>query len=198
MKTALSNIKIPDSLVREVIDGKPFYYKGYQMVLAKKKNSEDIRGSSSLQAKLISLLLRYLFGNLDFKKYDILTNEAGLHLEKNDNVAGDIMIFDRALLTPEKFSVHYTDVPPKVAIEVDIEVDTTDLGETHYIFSKTQKLLSLGVEKVIWIFTNSKKIMIASHEDEEWHTMNWNKDLILFDEYKVNIQRFFDEEGIVI
>lgn len=198
MKTAISNIKIPDALVREVIDGKPFYYKGYQLVLAKKKNLTDIMGSSSLQAKLISLLLRYLFGNLDFKKYDILTNEAGLHLEKNNNLAGDIMIFDRAVLTPEKFSVHYTDVPPKIVIEVDIEVDTTDLGETHYIFSKTQKLLNFGVEKVIWIFTNSKKIMIASHENDEWLTINWNKDLNLFDEYVVNIQQFFDGEGIVI
>ncbi len=40
--------------------------------------------------------------------------------------------------------------------------------------------------------------MIASHEDNEWHTINCNKDLILFDEYVVNIQHFFDEEGIVI
>lgn len=34
--------KIPDSLVREIIDGKPFYYKGYKDVLRKKKTKEDI------------------------------------------------------------------------------------------------------------------------------------------------------------
>ncbi len=40
--------------------------------------------------------------------------------------------------------------------------------------------------------------MIASHENDEWLTINWNKDLNLFDEYVVNIQQFFDEEGILI
>lgn len=40
--------------------------------------------------------------------------------------------------------------------------------------------------------------MISNHENDEWHTINWNKELILFDEYVVNVQQFFDEEGIVI
>lgn len=38
----------------------------------------------------------------------------------------------------------------------NIEVDTTDLGETHYVFSKTQKLLNFGVKKVIWILPIQK------------------------------------------
>lgn len=37
---------IPESLIYEVIDGKPFYYEGYKDVLANKKTSEEIMGVS--------------------------------------------------------------------------------------------------------------------------------------------------------
>jgi hypothetical protein len=44
---------IPESLVYEMMDGKPIYYQGYQSVLNKKRKPEDIIGSSSLQAILV-------------------------------------------------------------------------------------------------------------------------------------------------
>ncbi|MCU0393273.1 MAG: hypothetical protein MUE81_19345, partial [Thermoflexibacter sp.] len=56
--------KIPTALIYEVIDGKPVYRKGYKDVLNKKKTSEEIRGSSSLQAILIGLITKFLFKNL--------------------------------------------------------------------------------------------------------------------------------------
>lgn len=52
--------KIPDSLVREWIDGKPFYYKGYKDVLNKNKSLEDIIGSSTLQALIVTYLVMLL------------------------------------------------------------------------------------------------------------------------------------------
>jgi hypothetical protein len=51
VSSALSNIanlppkktlRIPELLVREVIDGVPFFYKGYKSVLNKTKKIEDI------------------------------------------------------------------------------------------------------------------------------------------------------------
>ena len=38
-----------ESLVYEVLDGRPLYYRGYEDVLTGKKLPEDIIGSSSLQ-----------------------------------------------------------------------------------------------------------------------------------------------------
>lgn len=48
---------IPESLIYEIIDGKPFYYDGYKDVLANKKTSEEIMGASGLQ----SFIIQYLF-----------------------------------------------------------------------------------------------------------------------------------------
>jgi len=47
---------IPSVLIHEIINGKPLYRKGYREVLAKTKKIEDIIGSSSLQAFLITYL----------------------------------------------------------------------------------------------------------------------------------------------
>nr|WP_290928168.1 hypothetical protein [Haliscomenobacter sp.] len=63
------------------MDGQPIYYKGYQEVLTETKTLEEIIGSSSLQAYIITYLLQILFKHLDEKQYIIFTNEAGLHLD---------------------------------------------------------------------------------------------------------------------
>lgn len=86
---------IPSVLIHEIIDGKPLYRKGYREVLAKTKNVEDIMGSSSLQFFIIDYLLRILFKTVDSSLYIIATNEAGLHIDKRNNLSGDIVIFDR-------------------------------------------------------------------------------------------------------
>ena len=55
--------KIPEALVYETLDGKPFYYKGYREVLSKKKTLEEIMGCSTLQAELVSYYYRNVFYN---------------------------------------------------------------------------------------------------------------------------------------
>jgi len=51
---------IPKSLVREIIDGKPYYYKGYREVLAGNMNIEGVMGCSALQTYIISYNPRHL------------------------------------------------------------------------------------------------------------------------------------------
>lgn len=56
---------IPTSLIREIIDGKPYYYKGYREVLAGNINEEGVMGCSTLQAFIVTYLVRvycYLSG----------------------------------------------------------------------------------------------------------------------------------------
>jgi len=58
----------------------------------------------------------------------------------------------------------HTDVPPKITIKIDLEAEYEDLTELGYIYKKTQKLLNLGVEKVIWIITSVGKVTVSTQE----------------------------------
>ena len=144
---------IHESLIYEVIDGKPLYYEGYKDVLANKKTSEEIMGASGLQSFIIQYLLEVLYLKIGRKKYHFLTNEIGTHLDKNNNLSGDIYIYDKETLSPDKINTHYVEVAPKIAIEIDIRIDLSDEKDFGYVFTKTHKLLDFGVEKVLWIFT---------------------------------------------
>ena len=189
--------KIPDHLVREWIDGKPFYYKGYKDVLNKKKTLEDIMGSSALQAFIVSYLVM-LFGkkNLD-SKYHILSNEAGLHLDNKNNLAADILIYDPKVMTTEKISTLYANVPATVHIEVDITIELEDVKDYQYVEKKINKLHQFGTAKVIWVLTNIKKVMVAV-PNQPWQTYDWNNDIELLDGVTFNIGAYLKEKGVTL
>lgn len=163
--------KIPTSLIYEVIDGKPVYRKGYKDVLNKKKTLEEIMGSSSFQAILIGLINKFLNRNLS-DEYIIGGAEMGIHLHLKENMSMDIPIYETKKIAT--LTNYYTNIPPKILIEVDIEADTESFeNEMDYYFTKTQKLLDFGVEKVIWIFTGAQKTVI-SMPNKDWQTVNWD------------------------
>ncbi|MFN3488357.1 MAG: Uma2 family endonuclease [Emticicia sp.] len=186
--------KVPDYLIYEVMDGKPIYYKGYKDVLAETKTFAEIMGSSTLQSFIIAYLQRLLYKFLDDETYTILSSEAGIHLNKYNNLAGDILIFENSVLPIEAIGEHYATVPPRVAIEVDIAAEAPDLEVDSYIFNKTQKLLNFGVEKVIWITTKSKKVTVAT-KNEDWQVKDWNKDIEVFDGIIFNIGEYLRKKG---
>ena len=186
---------IPSVLIHEIIDGKPFYRKGYREVLAKTKNVEDIMGSSSLQAFLITYLTIWIGKQIDDREFTILTNEAGLHIDNRNNLSGDLMIFDNQTLGIQKINKKYADVPPKISIEVDMDIALEgELSEKAYIFIKTKKLLEFGAEKVIWFLTESKKVIIAT-ADAEWQTYHWNSDVEILDGITCNVGAYLKEKG---
>ncbi|WP_159468971.1 Uma2 family endonuclease [Dyadobacter sp. 3J3] len=187
--------EIPSVLIHEIIDGKPLYRKGYREVLAKTKNVDDIMGSSSLQAFLITYLTIWIGKQIDDGKYTILTNEAGLHIDTGNNLAGDLLIFDNHILKIEKINKKYADVPPKISIEVDIDIALEgELSENAYISLKTKKLLEFGAEKVIWFLTESKKVMIAT-ADANWQTYDWDTSIEILDGISCNVGEYLKEKG---
>ncbi len=159
--------EIPEDLVYEIIDGRKLYYKGYKDVLSKKKKIEDIIGGSGLQSFIIQYILEILYLKIGRKSYHFLTNEVGSHLSHKTNLSGDIHIFDKSSLPADKINVNYIDIPPKIAIEIDIRIDLSDEKDFFYTFTKTQKLLDFGVEKVIWIFSKMQKVIIATNLQEQ-------------------------------
>lgn len=187
--------KIPESLIYEVMDGEPLYYKGYMEVVSGKKTIEEIMGSSTLQSLLVEYVNRILFKGLDESLYRIFSSETGVHINHRTNMANDIAVYEKSVLTPDKINKKYADVPCKIAIEIDIKADLSKEKDYGYVQKKTQKLLDFGTEKVIWIFTETQKITVAT-ANENWQTMDWHKDVELLDGLTANIGKYLDREGI--
>lgn len=187
--------KVPDHLVREVIDGIPFYYKGYKNVLAGRQTFEEIMGSSGLQSILVGFIHLALAALLDRKKYWLFVSEPGSHLDHNNNLSSDVAVFDRAAVKPADITVHYLPFAPKIAIEVDVRVDTSEYPEHEYIYRKTSNLFRFGTEKVIWIFPRTQQVVIAAAADR-WTTVSWSEDIEVLDGATFNIAQYLAEEGI--
>lgn len=192
---AVQTPAIPARLVREVLDGKPLYYKGYRDVLAGRAKPEDIMGSSDLQSIVVATIFGCLWGHIDRKKYRLVTSEAGLHVDLRNNFSADIAIFDKATLPALKGK--YFDVPPKVMIEVDIRIDWEGPdNDVNYILKKSQALFDFGVERVLWVLTASRKVVIMQAGQDAIIT-DWNKDVLVLDDCKLNINNLLDEEEII-
>ncbi len=186
--------KIPGHFIYEIMDGKPLYRKGYKKALLNKDNFNEM-GSSSLQAEIISYLLKLIFTVFDPRKYRIHTNEPGQHINVGDNLSGDILIYDKLVLSAEKINTKYANVAASVQIEVDISADLEDLDDLQYITKKIDKLLNFGTQKIIWIFSASQRVIIAT-PGKAWITEQWDTDIEIMEGHAFNIGKYLKEEGI--
>ncbi len=186
---------VPDYLIYEIINGKPVYYKGYKQVLKKNKQATEIMGSSSLQWKIISFLLRIIFKNFPENAFEIATNEAGLHIDHRNNLAGDILIFKKEQIPASNIGVKYTAVPALVHIEVNVMADTEDSSDFDYLQTKIDKLLEFGTGKIIWVFSASKKVLVVTQE-KTWHWYGLSETVNLHEAIDFNIGNFLKAEGI--
>lgn len=166
---------VPKTLIYEVWDGKPVYYKGYKKVLSGETNFETVMGSSVLQTYIVSLVFGHLIKNLPGKEYFVGTNEPSLHLSNRNNLSNDIVVYHKSDYKVSLQSLEYATIPPLIALEVDIKADMENFGsETDYFQQKTDKLLAFGVQKVLWITTASQKIMVAA-DPKHWEIFTWDK-----------------------
>jgi len=186
---------ILDSLIYEVMDGKPIYYHGYKSVLNKTKKPEDIMGSSSLQAIIINYVLTALHKFLSDEDYWILTNEAGIHLDNKNNLAGDILIYKKSKLKAFEIDTQYVKKPADIAIEVDTKADLSIFTFQEYLKRKTTKLHQFGVDKIIWILTASRQVVVA-RPNEDWLLIDWNKDIEIIADVNFNIGSYLSKNGI--
>lgn len=168
-----NEVLIPDNLIFELLEGKSLYYADYQSVVNGDKTIDDIMGSSGVQSYFIAKIVEFLLFNLNRKEWQILYSELGLHISKNNNLSADIAIYDRKDL-PSILKTKYVNHPPKIVIEVDTKIDYSNITHHEYVFSKTNKLLEFGVEKVVWVFTSNEKVFIAE-ANEDWIIRDWTK-----------------------
>jgi Uma2 family endonuclease len=189
--------KVPTYLVKEILDNMPVFYKGYKAVLRKEKTVEDIMGASGLQIFIVRYLFRLLDRNLDENLFYVFTGEVGLHINKGNNLSGDVLVFERQTLTPDLIDTHYLNIPPLIDIEVDIEIDNSTFSDFDYIQRKTDNLLKFGTEKVIWILTKSQKIIVAE-PNKDWLMIDWQKDVEITNGITFNVPQYLKKEGVFI
>ena len=141
---------IPKELIYEMRNGKPIYYRDYDKVVSGEKTLEEVMGSSKLQWILIQIILKFLFSKIDFKKYQIATNEAGYQWTSKTWRNLDIPIFDKEILLKEGIDNKYAKNPPEIVIEIDTKADLRKYEGLFdlYMREKTQDLLDSGVKKL--------------------------------------------------
>ncbi|MCU0325412.1 MAG: Uma2 family endonuclease [Spirosomaceae bacterium] len=186
--------KVPSYLIYEIMDGKPLYYKDYRSVLKGTKTFEEIMGASSLQSLIIYYLNKVLYSFIEDEQFYIFSSESGVHINHRSNLANDIALYDPKLLTPDKISKKYADVPPTIVFEIDIDAELEDMTETGYIYNKTRKLLDFGTEKVLWVLTAAQVVIVATKERIE--TFDWNRDIEIMDGFSFNIGEYLKKKGV--
>jgi hypothetical protein len=192
--------KIPAYLIRETIDGIPFYYAGYQAVLSKKKSLEDIMADSGLQSIIKAYLMKLFAQHLDWGIFQPVSGEVGSHLDHRSNLALDVAVYENSVLTPEKINLKYIDVNPKVVIEIDVRVKLQDPTQNvfdQYILRKVKKLLDFGTERIIWVFTQSDTIIVAK-PGNTWEVFKLDQDVSILEDVVMNIGAYLKSKGIEI
>ena len=88
-------------------------------------------------------------------------------------------------------------IPSRVVIEVDITAEAKELSDNQgYVYKKIDKLLAFGVEKVIWFFSSSQKVMIAE-PNSAWLISDWSQTISLFGDYEFSLIQLIEKDGIL-
>ncbi len=180
--------EVPEHLIYEMYKGQPIYYKGYRDVLNGTKTFEQIIGDSSLQSWLKIKLGAYLLNLLEPLGYEVYGGEVGILYEKDNKRSADLAVYPAGY----KLDSHYIKISPEVAIEIDVQSDTQDLGgDMKYIKTKTNQYLSHGTKKVIWIFTNASAVM-ESTKQKKFQIDSWDKDVEVLEGISFNIAKMLE------
>lgn len=183
---------IPKALIYETIDGVHYYYKGYKNVIKNNLKAESVMGYGLFQWMLVNIITNYLNQNIS-KSFLALGGEGGFHLGLNNNLSLDVVVLERKDLDFSKIQNKYLDFSPKVVIEIDTKAEIANDMEDVYYYRKTQKMLDFGVSQVVWIFTNTKKIMVAE-TDKAWLTVNWSDEIEILS-VKIKLNELLKNEG---
>jgi hypothetical protein len=86
-----------------------------------------------------------------------------------------------------------------VVIEVDIKIDESEhfQDEEGYTYKKTEQLLKWGVERVIWVFSSSRRILVADNL-QKWEFVSWDLPITVIDDHEVNVWDLMLKNGFLV
>lgn len=193
-KRSTRHAALKKTLVYEIVDGQPIYYKGYREVLSGKKNQEEIMGDSSLQAWLKGRIYAMLLSQLQTQSYEVTVGEQGLRLGKKHRRDADIAVFRRENFT---LSPRYAQLPPDAVVEIDVDADTENATEMEYVLRKVADYFAFGLQKVVWVFTLERRILVFA-PDQPPVTLSWNQDVAVVAGATFNIAKLLEASGLTI
>jgi hypothetical protein len=195
-KRGTPKLVVPDYLVREIIDGDRWFYKGYQAVLSGSKTLEEIVGCNAYQSITLGYIVTQLSKHLEEAPYWVMSNGIGNELSEENILIYDIAVFAKENLPPKQIGAYYANVPPKLVIEVDVKIETESKtpGDIAWLL-KTKKLHEFGVEKVFWFFTTSQQVVVAPR-NQNWIVADWHQDIEIWDGLKINVGQYLAKRGI--
>ncbi len=179
-------------LVYEEVNGKPIYYKNYKLVIKGKKTLEEVKMSSALQALILKLLSTFLEGIIDKRNYIILYHEIGVRTKKSLRSI-DLAIFNKQIIKPYLNRDKILPICPIIAIEIDTKAQLKEGEYMNYIYEKVNDLLNSGTNKVIWILTKPRIILIAQ-KGKSWEIKKWNDDVEVMENITFNLDKLLREE----
>ncbi len=169
-----------------MVNGQAIYYKGYQSYLDGEKQIEELMASSFIQSLIISRLLFLLQSQLG-NEYEPLTNEVGIQFAPKSWRGADIAILRTADFEVTDINNKYLNFAPEVVIEIDTKAELRDIANPlGYYHVKTDELLQFGIQKVLWIFTDSQKVMVAE-QGKRWETSGWDEEVEVINGIFVNV-----------
>lgn len=153
-----------------------------------------------MQWILCSYFMKIVIRQLDERLYWFASNEAEVHIDHRNNrnacrLTHDVAVYEKSVLTPDKINTKYVDVPAKVAVEIDVRADLSNVEDRNYVNRKTKKLLDFGTDRIIWIFTDSQQVLVAERNADAWLTMDrpalrWNREIKLLDGQFFNVATY--------
>gem|GEM_PF-3585582 len=162
---------IPCDFIYDIIDGKPYCRKSSPRVFS--------------LAIIRSHLLKILFEGLAEESNLLIASTPSLFMNDRNLVTGDIMVFESCKLTIDE---NYVQIPPKIIIELDIKVELGDMQQEEYVFLKATKLVNFGVEKVLWFFAESERVIVV--DSKSWISQEWDGDVNILPGISCNIGQY--------
>jgi Uma2 family endonuclease len=191
----LTQVDVPEVFIAEYLDGIPMYYKGYKKIINSPSQIEEIMGAGAIHSILFSYFIKLLVIKLDEAKYWVMTGETGFKPEKENLFNLDLAVYKKENLLPGKIGYEYVSVAPELVVEIDTLVESDEVTKEEYIFSKTQRLLQYGTNKVIWVFSKNKLVMVAE-PGLPWQVHPWNTNLHLIEDVQFNINTYCQENRL--
>ena len=119
----------------------------------------------------------------------VLSKEVGFKFSPKSWRNLDIAIFEKEKVRDSLLKDEYIAIPPKVVVEVDTKADLKKHGDViHYINEKTDDLLGSGVERVIWVLTKERKVMVAE-KGKRWFITDWDDEINYIENIKFSINQ---------
>lgn len=137
---------------------------------------------------MVSLILKFIVQKCD-EEFLALTSELGFIFGKKTWRSLDVALYRKTVIAEGglPFDNHYTKTAPEIVFEIDTKAEWMELPDKDaYFYRKTQQLLDAGVQKVIWIFTSSRKQMLAE-QGKTWLTDDWGKEIEVLPGINLNI-----------